>query len=372
MKLTDLPLAFFIPQILAQKETTVVHPDPVPEISNAQWTSDATRFDGPKVVPINASAYDWWYFDAIQTSNDPAEQASIVVTFYTATPGGFDFLVLYNAQGLTSLALAEAGITWPNGTTETYVFNATEATITTVGNAVEGVWQESEDRASFSGSPDMTTYQVKLESSRISGTLTLQSVAPPHYPCGPVAAGESLQVAPHVGWANAVPDAISTVQLSVRGYPYEFTGIGYHDKNWGDRNFVSTVGSWYWGHGRVGPYSVVWFDFLSPEKESFVSAYVSRDNEIVVARCDGITVRPFGENSTYPPLASTGNPNGFKINIELPDGGELDFTAHADRLVSRNAEGTRYARWTGTLEGTVDGQALTGDTVFEHFHFFEE
>lgn len=39
-----------------------------------------------------------------------------------------------------------------------------------------------------------------------------------------------MQVAPHVGWANAVPDAQANVQLIVNGRPLNFTGIGYHDK----------------------------------------------------------------------------------------------------------------------------------------------
>lgn len=83
-------------------------------------------------------------------------------------------------------------------------------------------------------------------------------------------------------------------------------------------------------------------------------------------------MRPYGENSTYPPLASTGNPSGFDINIELPDGNHLDFKAAADRMIAGGAPESMYARFTGTLEGTVDGEALTGDALFEHFHIFEK
>lgn len=35
---------------------------------------------------------------------------------------------------------------------------------------------------------------------------------------------------PHIGWANAIPDAVSTVDLVVDGTRLDFTGAGYHDK----------------------------------------------------------------------------------------------------------------------------------------------
>ncbi|KAL4863648.1 hypothetical protein BDV12DRAFT_177276 [Aspergillus spectabilis] len=350
---------------------TIVPPTPVPQDSNVQWISNSTGFDGPKVKPINDTTWDWWYFDAIQVSEDPDEQASVMATFYTATPNGFDSLIAYHNAGFTSLTLAEVNIVWPNGTHETYIFNATEAVITTVGDGASGVFEEGIHEASFTGSPNMSTYRVDLQSPWVSGSLTLQSIAPPHYPCGPAVAGQSLEIMPHVGWANAIPDAVSTVELTVGGHPLTFTGIGYHDKNFGEQNFGSNVGSWYWGHGRLGEYSVVWFDGLTPERQNFVSAYVARNNEILIAQCSGVTVRPYGEDATYPPLISTEPPSGFVVNFTLPDR-DLDLTAAGKHVIAGGRAGLRYTRWSGTLEGVIDGELLTGDTMFEQFNFFTE
>lgn len=178
--LSVLPFAFLVPQILATTSTPIVQPTPVPELSDITWKSDSTGFDAAKVQPVNASTYDWWYFDAIQLSDDPAQQASVVITFYTAVPSGFDFLQPYAAQGFTSLTLTDVLIHWPNGTAESYFFNATEARITTntADNGVHGAWIENPDKISFMGSPDMTTWQVELDSEAwISGTVTLQSVS---------------------------------------------------------------------------------------------------------------------------------------------------------------------------------------------------
>lgn len=175
-----LPFAFLTPQVLATTSTTIVHSTPVPEVSDITWISDNTGFDAAKVQSVNASTYDWWYFDAVQVSDDPAQQASVVVTFYTAVASGFDFLQDYAAQGFTSLTLADAAIHWPNGTAKSYFFNATEAHITTntADNAVHGVWIDNPDKISFMGSPSMSTWQVEFDSAAwISGTVTLQSVS---------------------------------------------------------------------------------------------------------------------------------------------------------------------------------------------------
>ncbi|KAL5336031.1 hypothetical protein BJX70DRAFT_373667 [Aspergillus crustosus] len=373
----ELPFLVVLTRLIGQvfaataTSTTIVPSTPVNEVSNVQWTSTDTGLDSPKVQPVNDTTWDWWYFDAIQVSENTDEQASVIVTFYTATPGGFDSLTGYHNAGFTSLTLADIYIVWPNGTHQTFFVNATEAVITTADDAVSGVWDEGIDQATFSGSPDLSSYRVDLNSAEVSGSLTLESIAPPHYPCGPAVAGQTLQISPHVGWTNAVPDAVSNVNLTVYGQPFSFTGIGYHDKNFGDQNFGSNVGSWYWGHGRLGPYSIVWFDALTPERENFVSAYVTRDNEILVSQCSGITVRPYGENDRYPPLISTGPPDGFVVNITLPEG-ELGFTAATKHVIAGGRGGLRYTRWSGTLEGVVDGEVLAGEAMFEQFNFFTE
>lgn len=39
-----------------------------------------------------------------------------------------------------------------------------------------------------------------------------------------------MQIAPHIGWANAIPDAHATIDLVVNDEALVFTGTGYHDK----------------------------------------------------------------------------------------------------------------------------------------------
>lgn len=43
---------------------------------------------------------------------------------------------------------------------------------------------------------------------------------------------------PHIGWANAVPDAKAKVDFEIGGVALAFTGPGYHDKV---RNHIHTA-----------------------------------------------------------------------------------------------------------------------------------
>lgn len=138
-------------------------------------------------------------------------------------------------------------------------------------------------------------------------------------------------------------------------------------ENWGDRAFVESVGSWYWGHGLLGPYTVVWFSALTPSGAIHTSAYVSEANKILVSQCSGITVRPSGSNATYPPLATTGTPSGYTVDIQIGGGKTLEVHASADY---QSADAPGYFRWSGKLTGGLKGSGqkkYTGSALFEQF-----
>lgn len=197
--------------------------------------------------------------------------------------------------------------------------------------------------------------------------------------------GQTLEVAPYIGWVNAVPDAMASVDLVIGGSKLSFTGVGYHDKvsmlprfhafsysfqNWSNQPFAQNVGSWYWGHGRLGPYSIVWYDYLTRDGAEFVSAYAARNNQIVTASCasTSIRVRPTGQNSTYPPVHGSGTPSGFHINLDLGTEGVLNVNV-SERLVVLGGEGV-YARWVGNMSGIIQGSGVVweGVALYEEFN----
>lgn len=136
--------------------------------------------------------------------------------------------------------------------------------------------------------------------------------------------------------------------------------------------------SWYWGHGRLGTYSIVWFDFLALDGAEYHSAYAAQHGKIVAASCapTSIKVRPTGENSTYPPVLSTGNPSGYHITLDLPGAGALEMDVTVTGIAVDNVL-SEYTRALGTITGRVvavgghgNGHAetvLEGKVLLEQF-----
>ncbi|KAJ7268380.1 hypothetical protein C8J57DRAFT_1181335 [Mycena rebaudengoi] len=333
--------------------------------SHAQFTASAAGPDAPKIHPVNASVFDWWYFDVVST--DPTSLASVVVVLYTTTPEAFP-------RGEPSgPVVASISGSFSNGTLFSATTEGESATVTTGHDASSaGVWHNT----GFSwSSPRPSEYSITIDAPQIGvkGTIQFKSTAPGHYPCGPIAVGQDMQVAPHIGWANAVPDSVATVRLIVGGTKLSFSGAGYHDKNWSDQLFTANVDSWYWGHGRVGPYSVVWFDFLGLDGLEYVSAYAAKAGKIVVASCGAksIRVRPVGRNSTYPPTISSKRPDGYHITLGLPGDGvlEMDVAVAAPIVVGVPIYARSVGRTSGfiTCAGEGTKSLAAGVALFEQF-----
>lgn len=133
---------------------------------------------------------------------------------------------------------------------------------------------------------------------------------------------------------------------------------------------MNMVGSWYWGHGHLGPYSIVWFDALSPDGTESVSAYISINDKIIVAACSGVKVRPLGD-ANYPPHAGDPIPAGFSIEIDVggTKGGRLMANVTNEVHLENNP---LYHRFSGKLVGGFQGQEqFSGNALYEEFQLLE-
>jgi hypothetical protein len=176
---------------------------------------------------------------------------------------------------------------------------------------------------------------------------------------------------PGIYWANAVPDAAVTVDLTIAGESFVYTdGVGYHDKNWGDRTFATAASSWFWGHASFGDYSVVFYDAIDIQGAHRYSSYVAKSGEVIAKGCetDSVSVQPWGANSTYPPTNMTGPVQGIEVQFDLGDGTML-MTNWTTRLLILDTPG--YVRMTGLASGYIDGGNSTGE-VWEGYSLFEE
>ncbi|KAL3434763.1 hypothetical protein BDV09DRAFT_195463 [Aspergillus tetrazonus] len=321
-------------------------------LSDGWFTSRDNGFDSPKVRAGNASAYDWWYFDAIGTDG---VSSLAVVYFVEASESGFTV-----TENFTTQDFVQISGTFPNGTTFSDFLFAENAIVSTMGDGSSGLWDGM--GASWAGSPDLSDYLIMLDASHLGyeGTFSMHSVScpSPHYPCSPKRTNETMEVLPGVGWASSISDADVTVNMTIHGSTLSFIGTGYHDKNWGVIPFTDAVGAWYWGHARMGPYSLVWLDSLTPSKDEHASGYVAYHGQILHAECNKMKVRPTGSNVYFPPQGDDSLPKGFIIEVDL--GGELGVLKAelASKLATLTKPG--YGRWIGTVNGIVGGLSYEG------------
>lgn len=139
--------------------------------SQVQLTSCASGADGPRVFPINATTFDWWYFDAVSSDGTQA----LTVIFFTSSYIGFSFDLASAIDPLNVYVFANTG----SGLPVSFPVAATSVTIDTVGNGASGTWTGS--GISFQGSPDLSTYTLTFDKTLlnlgIEGSFTLKSVS---------------------------------------------------------------------------------------------------------------------------------------------------------------------------------------------------
>jgi hypothetical protein len=127
-----------------------------------------------------------------------------------------------------------------------------------------------------------------------------------------------------------------------------------------------TVRSWYWGHATVGPYSVVWFDYINLDGTEGASGYVSENGKVLASTCSGVSVRPLG--GPYPPTPTTSLPYGFNVSVGVAGQGTFAVTA-LNRYVVTEGEGLSV-RWAGSINGGFVGQTeYFGNGLYEQFTF---
>ncbi|KAF7317759.1 hypothetical protein MKEN_00863700 [Mycena kentingensis (nom. inval.)] len=332
--------------------------------SKAQFAYDGLGADAPKVVPVNSTSFDWWYFDVVST--DPGDLSSVVVTFFTSTATAFPSL---DEGG--SLTPVRIWGSYPNGTLwEAIGDSGKGATVVADGDSSSGVWHGT----GFSwNSTSPSTYTITIDAAElgISGTIDFHSSSPGHLPCGPIEAECTTEVGPRIGWVNPVPDSDASVHLRVNGTHVNFTGAGYHDKNWSDIPFGATFQSWYWGHGRFGPYSIVWFDLLDNDGKEHFSVYLAelehKTRKLRVASCTAGSVKVRPQPNVYPPHLTTPDPTGYNIAVKDHDYGAGSIDIQATVLLPLVGANPAYTRSFAKLTAEVEGKTYEGTAVLEQF-----
>lgn len=205
---------------------------------------------------------------------------------------------------------------------------------------------------------------------------SLKQRAPAHFPCDARdVVGANQNLLPYLFWANAVPDAEAVVDLTIGSASLQIhDGIGYHDKNWGQKSVITSPKYWDWRHARVGPYAIVWYDLLDYNDIEHAYAYVSKEGEEPFVGCGGNTVKvrqwgPANMTYTYPPTNKLGllANNGLLVDYELPSGEKLFFNVTTTAII-KTEEGNVYSRGVGdVVGGVVGGTSYSGRGFYEEY-----
>ncbi|KAF3801973.1 Tyrosinase family protein asqI [Colletotrichum gloeosporioides] len=319
----------------------------------------STSFDGPRLSPgPNATTYDWWYFDAVSTSSNE----SISIVFLMASSTAFPST---DTGGPMSVIVSGS---FANGSAFSHTILASGGALIIESedkDEINGAWGGG--NASFGGrglDSNETSFKIILNSPKygVYGSLSLRSTLPSRYPCGLNAPGAEQQVFPGVGWLNPQPDASAIAHFKLGDAALDFSGSGYHDKNWGSVPFTQAVGSWHWGHARIGPYSMVWIDARSPTGDTHRSGLVTKNGTVLLSSCasDSVGVTTWGDglaNST----------SGLLLEFGLIEGGHLTMNITRTVVIVNSPV---YLRYLGAVSGRVgDEFQFVGVASLDAFNF---
>jgi hypothetical protein len=168
----------------------------------------------------------------------------------------------------------------------------------------------------------------------------------------------NTQLLPHLHWDNAVPDAQATVKLNINGTSFSITdGVGYHDKNWGDKSVITSPKYWDWGHAHLGSFSLVWYDLLDYNNTEHTYAYVAKHGDIALASCakNAVQIRQWGANTAYPPTFGISKAAGLTARFDLGGGQVLVANLTKEQIVHDEIV---YARALGSVTGGIEGQQV--------------
>ncbi|PLB38631.1 uncharacterized protein BDW47DRAFT_117112 [Aspergillus candidus] len=271
------------------------------------------------------------------------------------------------AQILTTVtnthAFAGPHLLYNNGTAyegfyfDTETIPAGALTLSTTG---DGSQARAQDGAmSWFAADDLSALVVELNvpEKGVSASITMRARAPLHVPCGEKREGASYMLTELLGWAPVVADAEARVEIAVDGRRWAFEGAGYADQIFSLQPLFVDLAQWYWGHARVGPYSLVWYYYVDAKHRVSKSFQLARDGKAVVATCGDRsgTVTPLGGGGV--PVADPAGITGWVVSVMDERGREYRFEVRNEHVAQdRDLMGAAHdIRWIGRVEGGLVG-----------------
>ncbi len=305
---------------------------------------DGMRTDG------SPGTYEWWYFDALL--DDGAE---VVVIFLTKE---------FTDVSKPLSPVIRIDLTRPDGST---VHKEAEFAAETFSASTKTCDVRIGDNV-FAG--DLHTYTIRARVEEVEVDITLTGQVPAWRPeTGYWLFGE--QGEQYFAWLPSVPQGRVEATYRAGGDSHTGTGVGYHDRNWGNASMLDLLHHWYWARGAAGPYSVIAAYIIVQKHYGYQETPVfmlARDGKLIAD--DGAKVR-FEELGRYTDT-ETGKPVGNVTRYTYADGDQryvVTWTRHSDIALDKFIDEIKGPKRVAARLAGFDGAYLrfAGELRIEHY-----
>jgi hypothetical protein len=238
-------------------------------------TSPALPFQHSALTKVNATAWEYWYFDGVSEDT----KSGITIVFFRDPS--------LASQGLGSLRVSVDAV-WKNGTSFQSIILADQSTIETCGEVTTGYWTGKSINSTFAfrGNREarIDISGSSITGDRISGTFVLRSFSNARYPAGQTYPDRKASVfmAPLLYWNEGIPSGSVKTDLTLKGTNLQFQGIGGTDRNIAAYTWDFIADHWWWVRAVAGPFSLVHWKFVSGiDKKTYSYAYLEKDSKPV-------------------------------------------------------------------------------------------
>ncbi|KAI9771198.1 MAG: hypothetical protein M1839_002857 [Geoglossum umbratile] len=213
-------------------------------------------FEAPRIMPLNSTVTEQWEFDGVSDDG----MVSFIFGFYR-DPG----LAILGSGNLR----VSAEFTYANRTRYGQVDYASDSIVEQCPEGTRGTWKTDEYSYSFEISKDMSRARIGIDTPDLKGNILIRSRMPPAYADGSrwPTSNATTAGAPYFHWVAPIPAGTVAVDLTVKGEPFGFTGMGGHMRLWSPFSWFTCLQGMNAVRTTNGPYSLFYASFTSNIKK---------------------------------------------------------------------------------------------------------
>ena len=300
-------------------------------------------------TPIKAyGGYEWWYFDAWDSSND----IGLVVIFYDGNPFSTKYLADKDNKDnapdkfpAISISVYKKNKPIYYSFTETHWLNASFSENEIKGNVNKHAFEciEKDGRLIY----ELELNELLASGDSIIANLTFKSDTPSKslFP--------DLADASEHSWNLIQPQAMVSGMLKVNKETFQLNGKGYHDHNVGQERMDKSFNDWYWGRFHFKDYSFIYYAMNKHDKVDYKAWLIDQKKQCIAETFSSVDLEYYKRNL-----------------FGLTSARKLSFSSNASKAVVQTPivldNGPFYQRFKSDIVMEYDGKILSGEGVSEY------